>query len=291
MVRTNPQSTAATSRERTLAGLLRAEFDAKSDVSMRKLATQLGVNHSTLSRWLDGKVSPDAERVSGLLACLGVVGDRREQIMRVARGGPSAETWVTPGRPGVAEHLVGVMEMEAQAVAMTEWSPLHVPGLLQTREYARAIISRDRKATSADVEHRVTLRLGRQHAILRDDPLPFTALLGVPAIRGRIGGDEVMIPQLKYLVRIANRATVTLRLAEVDGDWHGGLLGMFILYDFAKPLPSIVSLEHHRTASFVDGAPDVEEYKQLASDLLSLAHSQNDSLAMINEEIEKRETT
>ncbi|MFE0025505.1 helix-turn-helix domain-containing protein [Amycolatopsis sp. NPDC059021] len=291
MVRTNPQSVAATSRERTLAGLLRAEFDARSDISMRQLATQLGVNHSTLSRWLDGKVSPDAERVSGLLACLGVVGDRREQIMRVARGGPSAETWVTPGPTGVAEHLVGAMEMEAQAVAATEWQPLAVPGLLHTREYARAIISRDRKATSADVEHRVTLRLGRQHALLRDDPLPYTAILGVPAIHGRIGGDEVMVPQLKYLVRVASRENVTLRLAEVDGDWHGGLLGSFTLYDFAEPLPSIVALEHHRTASFVDGAADVEDYEQLAIDLLDLAYSPDESLNLINEEIKKRETT
>lgn len=292
MVRTNSEGAAAASggRERTLAGLLRAVVEAKQPkVSMRQLGKQLGVAHTTVGRWLDGSVVPDSERVSALLACLGVVGDERETIMRYARGEASANVWVTAGPPGVADQLTAAVELESQATKMIEWSPLFVPGLLQTPEYARAIIGRNPKTPRADVEHLVTLRLGRQHAIAREEPLPLVAILGVPAIRGGIGGDEIMISQLKHLVRVSRRDAITLRLAEINGDWHGGLLGSFIVYDFSPPMPSIVSLEHHRTASFVDGAADVNDYKQLASDLLDLAYSEDESRSKIEAEIEIRE--
>ncbi|MEV6832087.1 helix-turn-helix transcriptional regulator [Amycolatopsis sp. NPDC051102] len=291
MARTNSEgAAAATGRQRTLTGLLRAVYeDKKPRPSQRQLGEQLGVAHTTVGRWLDGSVTPDAERVSGFLACLGVVGEMREKIMRLARGEGSAEVWVTPGPPGVADQLTAAVELESQATSMVEWSPLFVPGMLQVPEYARAIIGKNPKTPRAEVEQLVTLRLGRQHAIAREDPLPLVAILGVPAIRGAIGGDRTMLSQLKHLVTVSRRKAITLRLAEVDGDWHGGLLGSFIVYDFTRPMPSIVSLEHHRTASFVDGAADVDDYKQLASELLALAYDADESRSLIQAEIEKRE--
>src|SRR4051794_6509375 len=132
MARTNSEgAAAATGRQRTLTGLLRAVYEEKDPrPSQRQLGEQLGVAHTTIGRWLDGSVTPDAERVAGFLACLGVVGEKRENIMRLARGEGSAEVWVTPGPPGIADQLTAAVELESQATNMVEWSPLFVPGML-----------------------------------------------------------------------------------------------------------------------------------------------------------------
>ncbi|PNE13093.1 helix-turn-helix transcriptional regulator [Amycolatopsis sp. BJA-103] len=292
MVRTNDVA-AVDPRARTLAGLLRAKLDrAKADdprMTIRAIAERLGVNHSTVSRWASGATSPDAEQVSGLLAVIGVVGKEREEILELARTETRGRTWVTPGPTGVSHQLTGVMEMEANATGMFEWSPLVVPGLIQDRRYARAIISKP-KSEPSTVEHLVTLRLGRQHAITRDDPLKYTVVLGHPAIEGNIGGPGVMLGQLRHLRKVAEMGSVTLRLAPLDGDWHGGLLGSFSLYHFNDGVPSIVALEHHRTGSFVDDPLDVADYKILAKELVNeIAYDEAESVDLIRREIARRE--
>lgn len=293
MVRANHDVAAAGADERTLAGRLRAKLDrAKQErphLNLRTIGAQLGVSHTTVSRWASGAVRPDAEQVSALLAVLGVVGKEREEILELARAEPRRRTWVTAGPTGVSQQLTGVMEMEANATSMFGWSPLVVPGLIQDRRYARAIIGKP-KVDAATVEHLVTLRLGRQHAITRDDPLKYTVVLGYPAIEGGVGGPEVMLGQLRHLLRVAERESVTLRLAPVDGDWNGGLLGSFSLYHFDGGLPSIVALEHHRTGSFVDDPHDVEDYKILAKELVDeIAYDEAKSVDLIRREIARRE--
>jgi transcriptional regulator with XRE-family HTH domain len=287
MVRTTDVA-ASSPRERALSGVLRKAWES-SGISMRTVATRLGKAHSTLSRWFNGESVPDIEDVAGLLGVLGVVGDDRDHILELARGEVRG-AWATTGPPGIYQQLTGSMEMEATAASMFEWSPLVVPGLLQTESYARAIIGANGQLAQAEVNHLVTLRLGRQHAIRRETPIRLTAILGLPAIQGGIGGSQVMVGQLRHLLKTSTDVdAVTLLLARVDGGWHGGLLGTFVLYEFEGSLPSIVSLEHHRTGSFVDDSDDVAAYTELATDLRGLAYSPDETRDLLQQEIATKE--
>jgi transcriptional regulator with XRE-family HTH domain len=289
MVRTTDVA-ASTSRERALSGVLRKAWES-SDMTMRTVAKQLGKSHSTLSRWFNGEVVPDIEDVAGILGVLGVVGDKRDEILALTRVSGLGPAWVTSGPTGVSQQLTGSMEMEATAASMFEWSPLVVPGLLQTESYARAIVGANDKLKPGEVNHLVTLRLGRQHAIRRDDPIQLTAILGLPAIQGGIGGSQIMAGQLRHLLKVSTDVdAVTLLLARVDGGWHGGLLGTFVLYEFDAPLPSIVSLEHHRTGSFIDDPDDVAAYTELATDLRELAYSPDETRDLLRQEVATKET-
>ncbi|OZM73964.1 transcriptional regulator [Amycolatopsis antarctica] len=282
---------AATSRDRTLAGVLRDTWERRkreTGMSLRALGDQVGVSHASLSRWFKGQVVPSYEGVVSVVAALGVVGEEKEMILTLARNpGPNL---VTTGPPGVSQQLAGVMELERTASSMTVWSPLQVPGLLQSRAYAQAVIGAGGKLTQAEVDYRLTLRLGRQHAIVRDDPIKLSAVLGVPAIQARVGGAEVMADQLRYLLRVADFPAVTLQVAPVDGDWHGGLHGSFLLYEF-EGQQSHVHMENHRTGQFVDSSDDVEGYAELADELRQLAYSDADTKALIRDQINKLETT
>jgi hypothetical protein len=283
-------TTSVTPRALTLSGLLKTAIE-ESPLSVRAVAKLMSVSHPTVLGWIDSdnRRVPNAETVAALLAHLGVNGDRRERILEIARMKDEPD-WLTTGRAGISQQLAGVMELERSAVAMVDWSPLCVPGMLQTDRYARAIIGSNPRLGATEVDHLVKVRLGRQNALMREKPVRLTALLGVPAIQGGIGGRDVMAEQLRYLVRASTFGTVTLQVVGVDGDWHGGLSGPFLLYE--RPgLPTILHCEHHRTGTFVTEAADVAGYEELTNTLRELACSPEESRGLITEQVKKWETT
>ncbi|WP_165777623.1 helix-turn-helix domain-containing protein [Amycolatopsis antarctica] len=292
MARTNPDGPASSSRDRTLSAVLRAAWErrkAENGLSMRTLAKQVDTSHSTLHRWFSGRGMPTFEDVVALATALGMSGEEKESLLELARNpGPNL---VTTGLAGVSQQLAGVMELERTATAMTDWLPLSIPGMVQTRGYARAVVSAPNPGLpEAEIEHRVTLRLGRQNAILRDDPIRFTALIGLPAITARVGGRAAMTEQLRYLLRVIGQGTATIKLVPVDQDWHQGLMGPFVLYDFPRPHPSIVHLEHHRSGVFLDDRGDVEDYRALVDNLRGLALTDEQARQRIEEALDSWDT-
>ena len=246
--------------------LAAAMTDARKDAGMgqRKLARILGHSHSLLSDWENAKKTPSIEEVAAYLQGLGVVGKAKEQILDLARDA-GEENWLTVGAPGASKALAGVLECERTATNIFDWSPMVIPGLLQTSAYARAILGAgDRPRTHVDAA--VTYRLGRRDIITRVGPAPLEAIVGESALRQVIGGSKVMADQLRYLGASAELETVTLRVVPEHGDWHPGLIGPFVLYEFERA-PRTVLLEHHRSSVFLTDAEDIAEY-QVAAEIL-----------------------
>ncbi|GAA1957829.1 helix-turn-helix domain-containing protein [Amycolatopsis minnesotensis] len=282
---------ASTPRARALADMLNSVLE-KSEHSQRSIAKLMGYSHVTVGRWTRGEATPDDVTVATFLAHLGVVGEERDRILEVASA-PDGGDWLTVGPGGVPSQLAGVMNLERNAVRLTNWSPLFVPGMLQTQAYARAIIARSARITDSEIDHLVTVRLGRQHAILRDDdPLKMTSFLGVPAIKGGIGGPDVMCGQLRYLVKASKFENIDLRALPVDGEWNGGLMGPFSLYESSGDGPTVLHVEHHRTGAFISDPSDVHAYQDnLVKDLRRLAYGPDETRELIKEELRKRENT
>lgn len=267
-------------RARLLTAALRQALeDAKPKLSQRQLAQKLGLAHTTVGRWLSGDVLPSAEDVSAILAVLEVSGDGRNQIMELARSSSDAD-WLASGPLGISQQLAGAMDCERTARTMVECGPLIIPGMLQTSEYARAIIGG--KKGSPHTDTRVTLRMGRRDVITRDDPATLEALIGMPAIRGGIGGPKVMAGQLRLLLKlIEDLESLTVRVFPVDGEWHPGHAGPFIHYTFGPGVPDIVLLEHHRTGVFLVDREDVAAYNKAADEIREVAMSPEASAELI----------
>lgn len=270
--------TTATPRAGALAAAMR-EARERSGLGVRKLAGLLGVSHSTVVGWERGRHVPAVETVSAYLALVGVTGDERERILDLARGAAEPD-WLAVGIPGIGSALAGVMECERTATRITDWSPMLIPGLLQTSDYARAVIGGGDNLPRHLVETRVTLRLGRRDVLTRPKPAHLVALIGLPAIRQCIGGRDVMLGQLRYLLDISRLDTVTVRLVDVEGDWHPGLMGPFTVYDFPSA-PSIVHLEHHRSGVFLSDRQDVEAYRAAIDTVTRVAMSPAESAQLI----------
>jgi transcriptional regulator with XRE-family HTH domain len=253
----------------------------QSALGVRELAAKLGKDHSLVSRYESGKRAPKVEDVATILAILGVNGDRRDEILALARG-TDEPRWLAVSLPELQQQLAALLDFEREATTMVDVSPLLIPGLLQTAAYVRTIMTRA-NVPAAEIETRVAVRLGRRDALTRDNPVQFTALISEPVLRQMVGGPEVMVGQLRHLLTVAALPNVDLRLIPGDCDWNPALEGPFALIEFASSSP-IIHLENRKSALFLHEDDDVAAYRDAVAMVLRAAMSPEESADLIARE-------
>lgn len=272
-----------TPRARFLGAELR-DARTKVDISVRELARQLGIGHAKVSLWENGKKIPKTEDVASYLTVIGVTGDERERLLEMARLAEQPN-WLLAGVPGIDAELGALMEFEKTAKEITVWAPLLIPGLLQTGDYARAIMG---NSPSADT--RVAMRLGRRDVLTRRHPAEFTAIIGEAVLRDAITEPEVTVAQLEHLRRTAELPNVTVQIMPSRVGYHPGLAGPFVLLEFAKAKP-IVHVEHHRASAFAFEDADVAAFVDVAERLRGLAMNPDESASFIAELMNELESS
>lgn len=283
----------STRRARQLAAVLR-DVLRESGVSRRELARRLNINHTKVVRWMleDGDPTPpSSEDVASVLALLDVTGEDRDRILRLARS--EDPDWLMSGPPGMNPQLASVMESERDATRITVWSPLVIPGLLQTSDYARSVISRgSANLTPNEVDSMVMVRNHRREILVRTHrPVELCALIGVPALNGGVGGREVMADQLRHVLDMGKRDNVTVQAFDLSGEWFPAHAGPFIIYESAT-IPPTVYLEHHRSGAFLDSESDVSAYQTAAEQIRREAMSPDETAGLIADVITRSlETT
>lgn len=141
---------------------------------------------------------------------------------------------------------------EQRAHAIRTYEALVVPGLLQTEEYARALLT---AGGGADVEGMVATRMGRKGVIDRDPSPNLWALLDETLLSRPIGGRAVMRAQLAHLLEMSIRPNVSLRVVPLDVGWHVGLDGPFQIIETAAD--TIAYLEAQGGGRLVRGEKEV----------------------------------
>ncbi|MER7009869.1 helix-turn-helix transcriptional regulator [Saccharopolyspora sp. NPDC000359] len=262
----------------------------KTGLGLRKLAAQLDVSHSVVVRWERGERVPSTESVAAVCAVLGLTTASRERLMQLARDAVSepANT-VSVGPAGEADQLAALLEFERIATAITDVSPIVVPGLLQTAEYARAIMSTG--MPNGETDKLVMMRLGRREVITRKKlPIRFTAIMLEAALNQSIGGSDVMQEQLQFLLEMGERDNVDIRVIPQSAGWTPAHAGPFVLLEFAKAAP-VVHLEHHRSSAFLRDEGDVSAFVTAREDIERVAMSPAASAELITDVINAKETT
>lgn len=278
-------------RARQLAAVLRDALD-RAGVSRREAARRLGKSHTWVNDWLSDSdpKPPKSEDVASLLAVIDVTGEERDRIIQLARSDDA--DWLVSGPPGMNPQLATVMECERDATTITAWAPLVIPGLLQTSDYARSVISRGSpNLTAHEIDSMVMVRNARRDILVRRNPVTLRAFIGLPAIHGGIGGPEVMADQLTHVLEMGKRDNVSVQAVDLSGDWYPAHAGQFVIYE-AAGLPPTVYLEHHRSGAFLDSESDVAAYQNAALQLQEEAMSPSLTAGLIADVITRSlETT
>ncbi|MEV6638090.1 helix-turn-helix transcriptional regulator [Actinoplanes sp. NPDC051470] len=131
--------------------------------------------------------------------------------------------------------------LESAATEVRNFELAVVPGLLQTEDYARAVVAAAWPDDQAEVDRRVQLRMERQSCLTEDPPLTFWAIVDEGALRRRTGGNEVMHAQLDHLLKMASRPNITVQVLPFSEGSHPGTTGSFSILDFPEDTHSPVA--------------------------------------------------
>lgn len=261
--------------------LRRAREDA--GLSARQLADKLELSHTTVGRWEKGERAPRPVDVATVLSALGSDNQTREELIELARDSDGSH-WVASSLPAQRQQLAALLELERTATNITEISPLLVPGLLQTSDYVRAMM------TSADIpgderETRVAVRVGRRDAITRRNPTQYTALIGEAALWQMIGSADVTAEQLEYVLELTQLNNVDLRVVPFTSGWNPALEGPFLLIESQNG--PVVQIENRRSGLFLHEAADVSAYRDATDAVLNSALPFEATSELITDVIEK----
>ena len=262
-----------------LGSQLRRLREAK-EISREDAGYTIRASESKISRMELGRVSFKERDVGDLLELYGVSDkEEREALLALVRQANSPGWWHRYGDvlPSWFEAYVG---LEVAASRIRTYEVQFVPGLLQTEEYARAVILRGHPDTPPDeVERRVGLRIRRQEIFARPDCPQLWAVIDEAALRRPIGGVEVMRAQLDSLLKAAKLAHVALQVMPFSAGGHAAEGGAFSLLRFPETdLPDVVYVEQLTGALYLDKRDDVERYAAVM-ERLSLEASQPEETA------------
>jgi transcriptional regulator with XRE-family HTH domain len=231
-------------------------------VSMEEAGHVIRASHSKISRLETGQVGFKDRDIADLLTFYGVTDEQERETVRALVRRANAPGWwhdYSDILPGWFEMYVGLEEAATQIRA---YEVQFVPGLLQTRGYARAVTLLGHGAAPAsEIERRVKLRMARQVLLTRPDPPNVWAVLDESVLRRPVGGPDVMQAQLKHLLEMAKQPNVTIQIIPFQAGGHAAAGGPFSILRFAEPdLPNVVYLEQLTSALYLDKPEIVDSY-------------------------------
>ena len=250
-----------------------------SDVS-----TALGWSESKLSRIETAHTGISEADLDRLLTAYGVRVEDRDRLRDLARRG-RARAWWTPYRSSVPDPYDEYLALEAEAVLISEWESQVVPGLLQTDEYAHAVIEVGADVGGPEtIQRRLALRMARQAVLTRDPPPTLRIVLDEAVLHRQVGGPEVLRRQLSRLAEASGRPGVELLVLPFTAGAHAGLTESFMVLEFGAGTRSpVVHIEGVTGGLFRVKATEVDVYRDALSDLRERALSAEDSRTAIAE--------
>ena len=225
-------------------------------------AEVIRATHSKVSRLERGRSTPRQRDVADLLTLYGVTDEaEREKILVLAQQARAPGWWQRYGDilPKWLELYIG-LEKAASVIRAYEVQFIH--GLMQTEDYARAVIViGNADATAEEIDRRVSLRMRRQQLLTQPDAPELWAVLDEATLRRSPDGPAVMRAQLAHLLDLTDLPNVTLQIVPFDAGPHAAAGGPFTILRFPEPdLPDVVYLEQLHSALYVDEPYEVAKY-------------------------------
>ena len=268
-------------RGRQLAAELRRLRDAAT-LTGEEAAAQLGWSPSKISRIETGQTAPSPADLRRVLDLYEVTGTQRGRLELLGQSA-GQRGWWDAYADTLGPEYTALIALEAEAESVRWYSPMLVPGLLQTERYAREVIRSGLLiAPPGEVERRVQVKMNRQRVLARDTPLLLDVVLDEAAILRPVGDAAVMREQLAHLARIAGQPGVNLQMLPLAAGPHPATTGEFTILRFPDLIaPDVVYLENMTSDLYVEREADVYRYAMAFDRLRAIALGPDDSAALI----------
>ncbi|WP_040797418.1 helix-turn-helix domain-containing protein [Nocardia higoensis] len=273
--------TVLTAGLRRLAALL---FEMRENVGLSKeeVSSRTGINVTTLYRIEAAQARPQRRTLMALLELYAVDDERRryalDLLIDAQKPGMSR-----PWEANLTEVYAAYINFESEALSARHYQTSFIPGLLQTPQYAMAVIDTSMpKVEAAVMESRAQARMNRAAVLTKHEPLELWVVMDEAAIRRVVGGPETMGGQLEKLLEMSKLKNVILQILPFDAGAHPGMAGSFTLLDFRDPNdPELVYVEGIAGDELVEGHAEVRRFGIIFDQLRAMALSPRDSIALI----------
>ena len=264
MTETQPQSGphAGPTALRMVLGTHLRRLREEQGVTRDQAGWEIRASESKISRMELGRVSFKERDVADLLSLYGVTDKaEREALLDMCRRANEPGWWHrdTELLPSWFQSYLG---LEAAASLLRVYEIQFVHGLLQTADYARAVIRLgNAKAPTEEIDRRVALRMKRQELLVHPNPPTLWCVIDEAALRRPIGGKAVMASQIAALVDATKLPNVRVQVIPFAVGGHAAAGGSFTILRFPEPdLADTVYVEQLTSALYLDKREDVEHY-------------------------------
>jgi transcriptional regulator with XRE-family HTH domain len=277
-----PIPASATVRRLLVGSRLRTLRESRG-ISREEAGYVIRASESKMSRLELGRVSFKMRDVADLLVFYGVTDPgERDALLSLAHAANEPGWWrdFEDVNPGWFANYIG---LEEAATQIRTYEVQFVPGLLQTPEYARAVIaSAVPPPTPDDVLRRVQLRAIRQRVLSRSNPPHLWAVLDEAALRRPVGSREVMRDQMRYLVERAASPFVSLQVLPLRFGSHAAAGGPFSILRFSdSDLADVVYVEQLMSSLYFDKVEHVDRYTEVLNRLSVESLTPDDSVVFL----------
>jgi transcriptional regulator with XRE-family HTH domain len=275
--------TPAVQRRRLRAELRRERQQA--GLTQEQVATAMDWSLSKVIRIEAGSVGISTNDLKALLRYYKILDEGRiAELVALAKAGRE-RSWWSMYRDVASARLLQFIEYEAAAFITRNFEPLLVPGLLQTEEYARAIIRElASDATAERVDALVDIRMKRGELLDRADPPLLFFILDEAVVRRLVGGKAVMRRQVRRIIELADRPYVTVEIVPFSAGVHPGLQGPFVVHEFPDPADDDVLYLESPVGDVIsrDDPEEILRYREAFEELRQLSLGPADSVTYLD---------
>lgn len=270
----------ASVRQRRVSAELRTLRQAKG-LTCQQVADALDWSVSKVSRMETGVRGLFPDDVAAMLGYLEAPAKLRDELLTLVREGEKPN-WIQVGA-GLPKHWKNLIRIENDAKAIYNYEPLVVPGLLQTGDYARAVIGiGNQELSESVVDQLVRTRMGRQALLSKHDAPVLNVMVDEMVLRRPVGDAGCMHGQLQHLLNMVNRPRVEIRVVPFAVGANPGLEGPMVIMEFDAQ-PTLVFVEVRSASGFLEEPAELSRAKVAWRTLRSMALSPEDSVRFIAE--------
>lgn len=235
----------------------------KKDLTQEQVARAMEWSLSKMNRIEKAKTGISANDLKALLRLYGITDKERiEELLALARSARESPWW-SRYNDIAPPTLLELIEYEYAASAVSQFETTFVPGILQTEDYASAILHGfyGEKSPAERVAALVELRTRRRDLLTSENAPTFSFVLDESVIHRLVGSPAIMSQQFMHLVTMAELSNVTIQIVPYTAGLHPGMKGPFEVVQFADaPDENIVFLEGPRGDFISDDPEETDSY-------------------------------
>jgi transcriptional regulator with XRE-family HTH domain len=275
-----------TVRRRIVGAQLRRLREA-SGVTRVEAGEAIRAAEAKIGRMELGRVGLEEQDVANLLALYGIRDPHERHALLTLVREANRPGWLQAYSRSVPAWFRPYVDLEEAAQVIRTYEVQFVPGLLQTADYARAVIAHGMSQPPAkEVDRRVELRLRRQRILDSPNPTRLWAVIDEAALWRPIGGSDVSRAQLRALLQAARLEHITVQVMPFRVGGHAGEAGSFTILRFPEPeLPDIAYLEQLTGAMYLEKDDDMDHYGAAMERLCVQSASPEESMDLISKMI------